>query len=206
MGGRSRVAAQMLSGKGFREAINLAGGIRAWNGEKAFFGEEKGLELFTGDESLEQTLVVAYALEEGLGDFYLTMVEKVENDAAQKVFQKLSQIELKHQERIFRQYVQISEAEVSRENFAAELVVPAVEGGMTTEEYVSFFNPDWESVEGIIELAMSIEAQALDLYFRASEREDNDESKQFLSQIADEEQTHLQQLGKLMDSVIVERT
>jgi rubrerythrin len=192
----------MLSGKGFREVINLAGGIRAWNGEKAFFGEEKGLELFTGNESPEQTLVVAYALEEGLREFYLSMVEKVENEAVKDMFQKLSEIEIKHQERIFQQYIQISEAEVSLRKFVAELVIPAVEGGITTEEYVELFSPDWESIEGIIELAMSIEAQALDLYFRASERAETEESKDFLSRIADEEQAHLQQLGKLMDSVI----
>jgi rubrerythrin len=196
------VAAQMLSGNGFGKVINLAGGIQAWNGKKAFFGEEKGIELFTGKESLEQTLVVAYAMEEGLREFYLSMVGKVENKAVKDMFQKLSQIETKHQERIFQQYIQISKAEVSRKKFEADLVVPAVEGGMTTEEYVNFFSPDWESVQGIIELAMSIEAQALDLYFRASKRTENKESKNFLCQIADEEQAHLQQLGKLMDSVI----
>jgi rubrerythrin len=196
------VAAQMLSGNGFDKVINLAGGIQAWNGKKAFFGEKKGLELFTGKESLEQTLVVAYAMEEGLREFYLSMVGKVENKAVKDMFQKLSQIETKHQERIFQQYIQISKAEVSRKKFEADLVVPAVEGGMTTEEYVNFFSPDWESVQGIIELAMSIEAQALDLYFRASKRTENKESKNFLCQIADEEQAHLQQLGKLMDSVI----
>jgi len=205
MGGRSRVAAQMLSGKGFGEVINLSGGIRAWNGEKAYFEQEKGLELFTGNETPERTLVVAYSLEEGLRDFYLSMAEEVENDAVKDMFQKLSQIEVKHQERIFQEYVEITEAKVSRENFVAELVVPAIEGGMTTEEYVNFFAPDVLSVEGIIGLAMSIEAQALDLYSRASERADTDESKKFLSRIADEEQTHLQQLGKLMDSVFDER-
>ena len=35
MGGRSRVAAQMLSGLGFKEVYNLAGGIKAFQGQKA---------------------------------------------------------------------------------------------------------------------------------------------------------------------------
>jgi len=196
----------MLSGKGFREVINLAGGIKAWHGEKAFFGEEKGLELFTGNESLEQTLIVAYALEEGLQEFYLSMKGKVENDKVKDLFQNLVQIEGVHQDRIFNQYLKVSGAGIFREDFVTGLVVPAVEGGMTTEEYVKFFNPDWESPEGIIELAMSIEAQALDLYSRASERVDNKESKNFLAQIAGEEQAHLKHLANLMDSVIGERT
>ena len=58
--------------------------------------------------------------------------------------------------------------------------------------------------EAVIELAMSIEAQALDLYFRASERTDNDESRKFLLQMADEERSHLLQLGRLIESIIEE--
>ena len=56
-------------------------------------------------------------------------------------------------------------------------------------------------MKDIIEVAMSIEAQALDLYSRAADRSNNPESKKALIQIADEERTHLTQLGKLMDSV-----
>ncbi|CAG1770718.1 partial thiosulfate sulfurtransferase, partial [uncultured bacterium] len=35
IGGRSRVAAQVLAAKGFREVLNLSGGIKAWNSQKA---------------------------------------------------------------------------------------------------------------------------------------------------------------------------
>jgi len=66
---------------------------------------------------------------------------------------------------------------------------------------MDLFQPDLESVEDIIGLAMSIEAQALDLYLRAADRSNNPESKKILIQIADEEQTHLTQLGKLMEGI-----
>ena len=192
----------MLGGKGFDRVINLKGGFLAWEGAKAFWGEEKGLELFSGMTSHEQTFFVAYAMEAGLGEFYLSIAQEVENDAVQKTFQHLSQIEEKHQERIYRQYILLSGAAITREDFVSRWVVPAVEGGLTTEEYIDIFNPDRKSVQGVIELAMSIEAQALDLYSRASERTDHKGSKVFLSQIADEEQNHLTQLGQLMDSVV----
>jgi rubrerythrin len=48
---------------------------------------------------------------------------------------------------------------------------------------------------------MSIEAQALDLYMRAAEKSKNDQSREMLMQIADEEQAHLKQLGKLIESL-----
>ncbi len=206
IGGRSRVAAQMLAGKDFARILNLTGGIKAWNGEKAIMGEEKGLELFTGSESLEETLTIAYGLELGLEEFYISMMETAKTEAIEKLFEKLSRIEVIHRDRIFKEYIRISNSDISQEEFAAEKVAYLSEGGMSTKEYIEYFSSDLESSEGIIEMAMSIEAQALDLYFRASERCDQDDSRKFLSQMAEEERTHLRQLGDLMDSIIDERS
>ena len=189
----------MLSGKGFDDVINVAGGIKAWDGHVAIGPEEMGLELLTGKESLEETLVAAYSLEAGLRDFYLSMIEKVRQDDIKYLFQKLSKIEIIHQDRIFNEYLQVSGKQVSREAFENDLVINAVEGGLTTDEYIQMFKPDWESAVDIISLAMSIEAQALDLYTRASERSEDSRSEEALKKIAEEERVHLEQLGKLMD-------
>ena len=59
MGGRSRVAAQMLQSKGYDRILNLSGGIKAWNSQTAYGPEDQGLELFSGRESAEDVLVVA---------------------------------------------------------------------------------------------------------------------------------------------------
>jgi len=48
IGGRSRVAAQVLSAKGFREVFNLTGGIKAWSSGKAVGPQDMGLGLFSG--------------------------------------------------------------------------------------------------------------------------------------------------------------
>ena len=189
----------MLSGKGFDDVINVAGGIKAWDSHVAVGPEEMGLELLTGKESIEETLVAAYSLEAGLRDFYLSMIEKVRQDDIKYLFQKLSKIEIIHQDRIFNEYLQVSGKQVSREAFESDLVINAVEGGLTTDEYIQMFKPDWESAVDIISLAMSIEAQALDLYTRASERSEDPRSEVALKKIAEEERVHLEQLGKLMD-------
>jgi rubrerythrin len=189
----------MLSGKGFDNVINVKGGIKAWDSHVAVGAEELGLELLTGKESLEEMLLAAYSLEAGLRDFYLSMIEKVRRVDIQNLFHRLAEIETLHRNRIFDEYLQISEKKVRREDFDNDLVVNAVEGGLTTDEYVQMFQPDWESVVDIISLAMSIEAQALDLYTRASERSADPRSKSTLKKIAEEERRHLEQLGKLMD-------
>ena len=201
VGGRSRVAAQMLAGKGFSEVFNLSGGFKAWKSDRAIGREDQGLELFSGQESPTETLIIAYSMENGLREYYLTMIPWVENHDARRLFEKLADIEIKHQERILNQYCSITGTEVDCEIFQSTKVVPAVEGGLTTEEYVQLYKPDLESVEEIIGLAMAIEAQALDLYQRAAENSDNEESKKILLQIANEEKTHLAQLGKLFDNI-----
>jgi rubrerythrin len=191
----------MLAGKGFTEVLNLSGGFKAWNSKAAFGPEDQGLELFSGVESPAKALVVAYGLEAGLHDFYISMIPKVSNSEVKDLFQKLSEIEIKHQERIFSEYVKITETRETKADFENNIVSQAVEGGLTTEEYINRFSPDWDSAIDIIELAMSIEAQALDLYQRASESSQDKKSQKVLVQIADEERSHLAQLGKLIERI-----
>jgi rubrerythrin len=192
----------MLSGKGFQDVINVAGGIKAWDAHVAVGPDDLGLELLTGKESIEETLVAAYSLEEGLRDFYLSMSAKVRQDDIQRLFQKLAEIEILHQDRLFDEYLQVSGRQVSRKDFENDLVIKAAEGGLTTDAYIAMFRPDWQSAVDIISLAMSIEAQALDLYTRAADRSEDLRSQAALKKIAEEERGHLAQLGKLMDEGI----
>jgi rubrerythrin len=195
----------MLVGKGFEHIINLSGGFKAWNGERAFFGEEKGLELFSGNEELDKTLAVAYSMEEGLRNFYVSWSERMENDEAKKMFQKLSQIEIKHKERIFSQYLEVTGSDMNSEMFEENVVKKSVEGGLTSEEYINLFSTEPETAEEVVGIAMSIEAQALDLYMRAAERAESVISRETLLQIAGEERMHLKELGKLIDTILDKR-
>ena len=119
VGGRSRVAAQLLSGQGFKNIINLSGGFKSWSSDVAFLAEEKGLALFDGVTSVEQALTVAYSLEAGLKSFYDSMALKVESESARQLFHQLSQIEVKHQDRILEQYTELTGQTVSRDVFEA---------------------------------------------------------------------------------------
>jgi len=199
VGGRSRVASQMLSGGDFKEVYNLSGGYKAWQGQTALGPEDQGLELFSGRESVEEILIVAYSLEKGLREFYLSMAPGMKDDRARELFEQLAAIELNHQDRIFAQYLETTKKDADREEFDHTVVVTAMEGGLTTEEYMRLhdFNP--ASPRDVVELAMTIEAQALDLYHRAAENHEDEESGRALAGIAQEEQTHLKRLGELLD-------
>ena len=200
IGGRSRIAAQTLAGKGYEQVINLTGGFKAWNGQAAFGAEEEGVELFTELDSAEQILAAAYSLEDGLRDFYLRMLERVGDEKVKSVFRLLADIEIKHKDRLFAEYTRLTGKD-DRGAFECSFVTPLMEGGLTTEEYMARFKPDFGSPVDVVSLAMSIEAQALDLYMRSAEWTQNDENRAILEQIASEEKTHLARLGELLDEL-----
>jgi len=176
----------------------MAGGIRAWDNPMAVGSEELGLTLFDGDDTPQQTLKTAYSLEAGLGDFYKLLGTRVAQKPIQELFDKLSHIEIKHQDRLFNEYVRVSNKQIDRESFDTQIEKSALEGGLTTQEYLDLFKPDLSSAVDVVSLAMSIEAQALDLYTRASEQAGDENSRKVLQTIAHEEQTHLELLGHLL--------
>jgi rhodanese-related sulfurtransferase/rubrerythrin len=201
VGGRSRVAAQMLNGKGFEEIYNLNGGIKAWNGEAAFGPREHGLALFEAALSPRESLMVAYSMEQGLRDFYLSLMDQVEQEDVRALFRKLADIEINHQRRIFEEYQRLEGGQTTLEAFEATVMPDVNEGGLTTEEYLARYTAEPASRIDAVSLAMSIEAQAMDLYQRASQTASNPETKAQLLKIADEERVHLNELGKLMETL-----
>lgn len=191
----------MLAGKGFKKVYNVSGGIKAWQSKIAIGPQDLGLSLFTGSESPAQVLKVAYSLEQGLRQFYLEMEEKASNPAVKDLFAKLSDIEVKHQMSIYLAYNDVTHESVNKEEFERMVTTRALEGGLSNDEYIDLFSPDLSSEVDVISLAMSIEAQALDLYQRVADRVDDEDSRGILHQIANEEKAHLKSLGKLMDSL-----
>ncbi len=200
-GGRSRVAAQMMSGKGFKKIYNVAGGIKAWEAEKAVGSKDLGMALFVGKQTPEQVLEIAYSLEEGLRDFYQSMAKQAPKEQIESLFLKLAEIEVKHQEAIVAAYQGLGHPDVTAEDLSGMAAQKALEGGMTTREYLDLFSPDLSSAEDVIGLAMSIEAQALDLYLRVGADLVDADARAIVLKIADEEKVHLASLGRLMDSL-----
>lgn len=201
IGGRSRVAAQMLSGKGFKKVYNMSGGIKAWQGKEAVGPQDLGLHIFSDMENPCDVLKIAYSLEQGLREFYLGMEKESERKEVKSLFATLAEIEIKHQEEILAAYGEYCTEPVDRQTFELEVEAHAMEGGLSTEEYLDLFDPDLSSEKDVISLAMSIEAQAHDLYMRLGARLENIQAKEAVNKIANDEKKHLESLGRLMDSL-----
>lgn len=193
------MAAQTLTGKGFEKIYNLTGGIKAWKKEVAVGDEEVGLNLFDGVESGEQAVIVGFGLEMGLRDFYLTMRSQAKRESTQKLFAQLADIEILHQQRLLQLHEEITGTSHTMEEFSCKVVQPAMEGGLTTDEYLQLYKTDLDSELEVLGLALAIEAQALDLYLRAAERSKEQQTIEVLQQIAQEERSHMDRLARYID-------
>jgi len=195
------VATQMLSGNGFQEVYNLSGGIKAWGRNVAVGDEKMGLELFAEADSFTQVLATAHALEGGLRNLYQAMMADVSNPAVQKVFGRLAEMETEHQRRLYALYQEVEAAPVSLEEFRRATAPAVAEGGFSIEEYRKRFIVDLSKPDSAISIAMTIEAQAMDLYQRAAGQQAPGPARDILLQIATEEKAHLRYLGQLMDEI-----
>jgi rhodanese-related sulfurtransferase/rubrerythrin len=199
VGGRSRVAAQLLSGRGFKEVYNLSGGIKAFRGAKASGPQELNLDLVRGDESPRDMLKLAFGLERALGIFYDQCREKTEDKDLADLFAKLGRIEVIHKQKVFERYAALVPNTPDMAAFEAGMTPEIMEGGFRVNEFLAANEPWLKTVREALELGMMLETQALDLYMRFAEKSQEDETKQVLFTLADEEKVHLRALAGLLD-------
>ncbi len=201
-GGRSSAAAKLLSGQGFPTVYNMLGGMMAWTGAAAVGEAAKGFDILRGDESPKGVLRAAYGMELLLGRYYADMAGKAQDEETAATFRRLSGFEEKHKARVFK-LLQRHDPGASMEELdrlAGEGArEDGLEGGMSGEEYLENLGGAPEDAAEALELAMNIEAQALDLYARLAARDEAAESRETLLLLSEEEKRHLKALGALMD-------
>ncbi|MEW6500859.1 MAG: rhodanese-like domain-containing protein [Thermodesulfobacteriota bacterium] len=197
VGGRSKAAAQLLAGRDFQEVYNLSGGIKAWQGGQATGPESAGLELFAGDMEYGDAVALAYAMEDGLQRFYRELAEQAGNPEEKELYERLASFEAGHKARL-------DEAYRARHGGAA---IPAresgiMEGGQRLEEFLARVKGLLRSRRDIVELAMALETQALDLYGRMARKSEGAGSRDFFLGMADEEKQHLGYLAGEFDRLL----
>ena len=199
IGGRSRVAAQLLSGRGFQEVYNLSGGIKAYRGDKASGPQELNLDMVRGDESHGEMLKLAFGLEQALEIFYDKCLEQAEDKDLKDLFTKLEHVEAVHKKKIYDRYAALVENAPDMAAFEADMTSDVMEGGFQVKDFLAANQPWLKSLLEVLELAMMLETQALDLYMRFAEKSLEEGTKQVLFTLADEEKAHLKSLSRLFD-------
>ncbi|MFA6499693.1 MAG: rhodanese-like domain-containing protein [Desulfurivibrionaceae bacterium] len=198
VGGRSKAAAQLLAGKDFASVYNMAGGIKAWQGHQAKGPEEAGLEFFTGQEDYEDGVSLAYAMEDGLQEFYRLMAGRAKDEEERQLYTRLTGFEDVHKARLLAEYRQTHGPEA----MPGKGVAGVMEGGGRVDDFLVQAEAHLHGRQEILELAMGLETQALDLYSRMAQKSGQQEVRALFLRLADEEKAHLAYLADALDKVL----
>lgn len=199
IGGRSRVAAQLLSGRGFNEVYNLKGGIKAWNGAKAAGPREFHLTFLRQGQTPEAMLMLTQHMEEGLRSFYLTMAQRTPDQELGELFADLAAYEELHKKRIMAICRELGLTDQDISHKAEESIAEVIEGGFDKDQLITQNEPYLKTPADVLNIAMMIETQALDIFLRLADEVASAVARQFLINIADEEEKHLATLAQLIE-------
>jgi rubrerythrin len=189
----------LLSGQGFKEVYNLKGGIKSWQGHETSGPAEMGMVLLTGHETSEEVIILAYGLETGLKDFYTRIGETTDDPDVSELLGKLAKIEDNHRQRLFNLYASLVPGTVDQQSIETGAGSEILEGGFETDTFIEQNRPAMQTSVGVLDVAMMLETQAMDLYMRYAEKSSDDKVKQIFFDLANEEKAHLKRLGDLMN-------
>jgi sulfur-carrier protein adenylyltransferase/sulfurtransferase len=200
-GRRSRAAAQILTGKGFKQVYNLKGGIAAWQGQAAAGPVEFGMLLLKGDETPQDIIYLAYGLEEGLRKFYAAASQLDLEKEVEDVLARLAEIEVRHKQKLFDLYKKVDSADTAIEEFEKKVNVELMEGGFNVDKVLDEISETFKTAAEVLNFAMMLEAQGMDLYLRYAEKSENPQVREILFAMGDDEKAHLKSLGNLMEKI-----
>jgi rubrerythrin len=188
-----------LTGRGFKLVYNLKGGIAAWQGHEAAGPREMGMMLLKGNETPREVICLAYGLEEGLRKFYSLSIKLAIDSEVVGILTKLAEIEVKHKQRLYDLYLTIDPTPLNVEAFENRITSELMEGGFDPDKLLEQSLPAFKTAAGVLDFAMMLEAQAMDLYMRYAEKSEDSEVKKIFFKMANEEKAHLKSLGDLLD-------
>jgi rubrerythrin len=165
---------------------------------------ETGMSLISGAEGPSEVIIVAYGLEQGLRELYTNVRDATSDKDLHAILNILADVEARHQQRLFKLYRELGSGPVDEATFEARVNSELIEGGFSTEEFMEQNAPALQTVTGVLNVAMTLEAQAMDLYMRYAQRFSDEKIRQIFHALADEEKIHLKRLGGLMDQKVAE--
>jgi rhodanese-related sulfurtransferase/rubrerythrin len=195
-GSRSRIGTSILQDAGFKEAYNLKGGFKAWNGLSAEGPPETGLVSFAGSKTPEDILSIAWALEESSLRFYTKMAETSQEPEVKKIFNIIKEAEKNHQKTITNFYYEITGnvpdpvvpfyAQYLPKNKMQQLI----EGQMNLVEVLTWARQ--QPLNQVLEYSISLGAKLYDLYFRLKKKSTEPEINRIYSMLAAKEKKNME--------------
>lgn len=197
VGGRSLAAADLAEAAEVTERPirHLEGGILAWDGRTLI--DFPRTDLFRDVADPSDALMLAMNLEKGAFRFYTALVERHGSTAFGGVAEELSKAETAHARTLYHFWEKTVSDPKPFSDLFAELDGEIMEGGRSLAEVLG----QLEQIEGdpcvpLLEVGMTVEYSAYDLYRNMAERTDDAEARQAFLTIAQAEKAHMRRLGE----------
>ena len=178
----------------------MDGGIEAWNGFVATGGPQQGMNLLEGIESVEDFVRLGMKLEDGTRIFYSEAKSIFSDDASGKIFEMLVNAEKKHRNLLAEAYRHMTGADLGEKDLEKAGGTDIMESGESLKDVLSWMKSEGRTMEEVLDLAMQVETNSLDLYLKIEREIDDKNSKEILGQLISEEKQHLTSLGNLLGS------
>jgi len=185
----------------------MEGGIRSWEGLVAGGEPEAGMAYFPDTAAPGELIKLAWVLEEGSRKFYSGLASLLGDDEAVSIFNDLMVAEERHKASLLnlnREFAGIEADKKFSHLIPSDEAGDVMEGGMRVSEALRWAQE--KSLHQTLELTMSLETNAYDLYIKMERRADHEKSKRVFTLLAKEEKLHLERLTKLFERKMLNPT
>lgn len=182
----------------------MEGGIRAWGGFLAEGAPEAGMAYFPDTAGPKEMIGLAWILEEGSRRFYSELSGMLKDEEGIAIFRDLTAAEEQHKTSLMDLLQDIA-GEKTAEDIPGSLAAPdeigdVMEGGMHVSQALRW--TEGKPLVRILELAVSLESNAYDLYIKMGRRAGDEKSKKVFAMLVEEEKRHLGKLASLLERKI----
>jgi sulfur-carrier protein adenylyltransferase/sulfurtransferase len=180
---------------------SLEGGIAAWNGAVAEGFPETRMPYFSGASTPQELISLAWMLEEGSRRFYDGVVPLLDNQESVSLFRSLVTAEEHHKsvlESLYRTVMGRDREEgFPRATLRSEPAEEYMEGGIAVREGLEWARG--RSAKDVIELSITLEANAYDLYLKMELTMTDEASQRVFQSLSREEKSHLERLVEIFE-------
>ncbi|MEJ2324279.1 MAG: rhodanese-like domain-containing protein [Nitrospirota bacterium] len=200
-GRRSRAAAGMLAGMGFRDVAHMEGGILAYNGLTASGGPESGMFCFPDSLGPGELAAVAWLLEENT-IYFLKGVKGMVVDSG-GILDQLGKVKEEHKKTLAALYREVTGKEPGGDFPKGVIEAPpeAVMVGCVRVRSAIEWARDKKPPD-VLELMLTLEANALDLYLKLGRMVKDGEARKVFRKLADHQQRSVERASEFFEKAL----
>lgn len=202
-GSRSNSAAGLLIGSGFKNVLNMQGGISRYQGITASGPPEAGLFCFPESLTPGELAAVAWYLEDGTIRFLKSLHADVLSDKPHDILHKLVEEKELHKQKLATLYKELTGKEPEPEFPQDVLGIPAHEvmiGCVKISDAVEW--SQGKSLNEVLELVLSLTANTYDLYLKLSRQVKPDEARRVFTLLSEDEQEYVEKAAMAFEKTL----